>query len=122
MQLKIMYLDDEPGLCEMFVDNFASPNVLIETFTDPEAAIKAINDSKPDLVFLDYRLPDTTGFDVACRLDPGLPKVLLTGDLSVSVGMPFIKILHKPFDFEKMDEFIQIYWERKKTTAQTRVS
>ena len=78
MPIKIIYLDDEPHLCEMFVDNFASAEVLIQTFTDPESAIKAINEEKPDFVLLDYRLPQTTGQDVALRLNPAIPKALVT--------------------------------------------
>jgi DNA-binding response OmpR family regulator len=122
MLLKIVYLDDEPALCEMFVDNFASPIVSIQTFTDPEAAIKAINESEPDLVFLDYRLPETTGQDVANRLNPDIPKVLLTGDLSVNAGSCFIKIFHKPFDFAEVEAFIQSYLGRKKVAVTMRVS
>jgi len=122
MQLKIIYLDDEPDLCEMFVDNFASPIVSIQTFTDPEAAITAINESKPDLVFLDYRLPETTGQEVATRLNPDMPKVLLTGDLSVDTRNSFIKVFHKPFDFGEMEAFIQSFLGRKKVAVPTRVS
>ncbi|MCX6119666.1 MAG: response regulator [Proteobacteria bacterium] len=114
MKLKIIYLDDEPALCEMFADNFASSFVTILTFTDPEAAIKAINQSKPDLVFLDYRLPGTTGQDVATRLNPDLPKVLITGDLRVNDMNCFIKIFHKPFDFEEMEALIHSFLDRKK--------
>ncbi len=69
MPFKVIYLDDEPHLCEMFVDNFASGEVSVETFTDSEKAITAINASIPDLVFLDYRLPETTGEAVALRLN-----------------------------------------------------
>lgn len=114
MPLKIVYLDDEPHLCEMFVDNFASANVSIQTFTDPEKAVAAINDSVPDLVFLDYRLPETTGEAVAFRLSSGIPKVLLTGDLTVKANRNFVKVFHKPFDFAEMEVFIQAYIDRKK--------
>jgi DNA-binding response OmpR family regulator len=117
MPLKIVYLDDEPHLCEMFVDNFASPEVMFETFTDPEAAIKAINESVPDLVLLDYRLPNTTGEVVASRLNSAIPKVLLTGDLSVKEVKSFVKVFYKPFDFAEMETFIQSYLERKKALA-----
>jgi DNA-binding response OmpR family regulator len=122
MQLRVIYLDDEPALCEMFVDSFASPIVSIQTFTDPEAAVTAINESKPDLVFLDYRLPETTGQDVATRLNPDIPKVLLTGDLSVNTGNCFITTFHKPFDFREMEALIQSYLDRKKVAVPTRVS
>jgi DNA-binding response OmpR family regulator len=105
----------------MFVDNFASPVVSIQAFTDPEAAIKAINESKPDLVFLDYRLPETTSHDVATRLNPDIPKVLLTGDLTVNARNCFIKVFYKPFDFEEMEAFIQSCLGRKTAAVTMRV-
>lgn len=113
MPLKIVYLDDEPGLCEMFVDNFASQDVTVDTFTNPEAAVKAINESPPDLVFLDYRLPGTTGDEVAGCLSTFIPKVLITGDLTVISALSFVKVFHKPFDFTEMELFIQSYLDRK---------
>lgn len=113
MPLKVMYLDDEPLLCEMFVDNFASLEVSIQTFTDPELAIKAINEENPDLVFLDYRLPQTTGRDVALRLNQAIPKVLVTGDLTVNAIKNFVKVFHKPYDFAEMEALIQSYIDRK---------
>ena len=113
MPLKIVYLDDEPGLCEIFVDNFSSPDVSVDTFTNPEAAVKAINESLPDLVFLDYRLPGTTGDEVASRLSAVIPKVLITGDLAVMSTKSFVKVFHKPFDFTEMELFIQGYLDRK---------
>lgn len=114
MPLKIVYLDNEPQLCEMFVDNFASADVSVETFTDPEKAVAAINATIPDLVFLDYRLPQTTGEAVAHRLMADIPKVLVTGDLTVKGIKDFVKIFHKPFNFDEMEEFIRNSMDRKK--------
>lgn len=117
MPLKIIYLDDEPHLCEMFADNFASADILVHAFTDPEKAIAAVNESIPDLVFLDYRLPQTTGEAVALRLPPAIPKVLLTGDLAVKTIGNFAKVFHKPFDFDEMEAFIDTYAKQKKSRA-----
>lgn len=114
MSFKIIYLDDEPHLCEMFEDNFSTPDVSVQTFVDPECAIKAINESNPDLVFLDYRLPKTTGDIVASRLSPDIPKALITGDLTVKSTQLFLRVFHKPFDFLEMEGFIQGFCDRKK--------
>lgn len=116
MPLRIVYLDDEPLLCEMFVDNFASLEVSVQTFTNPETAIVAINESNPDLVFLDYRMPLTNGIEVADRLNPEIPKALITGDLDVTYQESFVKVFHKPFDFTEMESFIRAYSDRKKVT------
>lgn len=113
MPLKIIYLDDEPGICEMFVDNFSSPEIEVTTFCDEELAIKAVNATTPDLVFIDYRLPNTTGDKVASRMRHTIPKALITGDLAVKEVEHFIKVFHKPFDFVLMEGFIQGYIDKK---------
>lgn len=97
MLLKIYYLDDEVDLCENFVDHFTSKDVTITAFVDPKAAIEAIKKNPPDLLFIDYRLPGTTGDDVAMVLDPRLPKFLITGDISIKTKYQFVRVFSKPY-------------------------
>jgi len=106
MSLKIIYLDDEPDLCEMFIDNLKSDTRQIWAFTDPEEFIRKVNEIRPDLVFIDYRLPYTNGDIVASRLKLDLPKTMITGDLEVNPRENFVKIFHKPFSFDEMEVFI----------------
>jgi DNA-binding NtrC family response regulator len=114
MRLKIVYIDDEPDLCQMFHDNFGgSPEVEIKSFVDLELAFKEIATDRPDLIFLDYRLQGTTAYEIALRLDPQLPMALITGELDLKLQLPFVKIFLKPFDFGEMEAFIQSYWDRK---------
>lgn len=88
----------------MFVDKFASGEIAVETFTDGEKAITAINASIPDLVFLDYRLPETTGEAVALRLNSAILKTLITGDLNVKVS----SLYFEPYDGPSPQDEIQI--------------
>lgn len=106
MRLKIAYLDDEADLCETFRDNLESEGVTIWTSSDPEEFIRELPQVRPDLAFLDYRLPHTNGDIVAGRLDPALPKVMLTGDFDVQPKAHFIRIFHKPFSFDELESFI----------------
>lgn len=96
MAVRIYYLDDEPDLLEIFSDTFSSNEIVIETFTDPEAAIARASSHPPDLMFVDFRLPNTTGLDVARKLSPSFPKVLVTGDISVVQDKVFAAYLEKP--------------------------
>jgi two-component system LytT family response regulator len=106
MSLNIVYLDDEPELCEMFLDFFTSVNVSIKTFTDPQTAIDSINANPPDLIFLDYRLPNTNGDQVALKLSKSIPKVLVTGDITINTEYSFLKVFPKPYKHEEMESFI----------------
>jgi len=68
MPLRIVYIDDEPVLCDILKESLESATVIVDTFTDVNAAISSIERSPPDLVFIDYRLTDTTGDKVAERI------------------------------------------------------
>jgi len=97
MPLNVVYLDDEPDLCSNFSDFFASRDVLIKTFTDPEEAIRYVNRHPPDLLFVDYRLPSTTGDEIALALDPAIPKYLVTGDITIVTTYQFMGVFSKPY-------------------------
>lgn len=109
----VVYLDDEPLLCEFFKDCLESDDVIIKTFINPEEAIQEILTNRPDLVFLDFRLPNTTGDIVAQKIPENIPKVLITGDLVVEAKSTFIKIFKKPFNFSEMKEFIEHFQKMK---------
>jgi len=115
MLLRIYYLDDEEALCENFFDYFSSKDVEIKTFVDPSVAIDAIKKNPPDLFFVDYRLPGTTGDEVAKVLDSTLPKILITGDISVNTDYRFDRVFPKPYDYSVVAELISSYVSAKKT-------
>lgn len=106
MPLNIVYLDDEVELCSIFAEIFNSPDVCVTTFSEHETAIKHIQTATPDLIFVDFRLSGTTGDQVALRLDPNIPKVLVTGDLNVRTIYQFNRIFNKPFDIKDVHDFI----------------
>ncbi len=107
MPLKIAYLDDEPELCETFVDNFANDCVEIRTFTDPESFLASLVTYQPDMVFLDYRLPNCNGDLIASRIRGEIPKILITGDFTVTPQTKFHRILQKPYNFAEVEALIQ---------------
>jgi DNA-binding NtrC family response regulator len=97
MRLKIYYLDDEQEILELFEDTFSLPEREITTFTAPEVAIEVIRKNPPDILFIDYRLPNYSGEEVAKMIDPGFPKVLVTGEMEVKSKYPFFSIIGKPW-------------------------
>ena len=108
-QLKILFIDDEPLICECFVDQFSDENVKIKTFADPEEALKNIQLDRPDLIFLDYRMPGTRGDKLALRMPSEIPKFLITGELEVHSEYHFLDILPKPFNNNRVIEIIESY-------------
>ena len=115
MPIRVMYLDDEPVLCEIFSDHFSCPDVVIETFTDPTQAIAKANETKPDLLFVDFRLPGITGYQVAAAIREDVPIYLVTGDLYANPDKRFHGVFSKPFKIEEIQSVIDLH--KKKSAA-----
>lgn len=107
MSFKIYYVDDEPELLEIFIECFASPELSISTFTDPYYAAGIIRSSPPDLLILDYRMPEMTGDELAQAVSPLIPKIMITGDLELIPKSKFIKIFRKPYNLLELKALIE---------------
>ncbi|MEE4244273.1 MAG: response regulator [Kangiellaceae bacterium] len=102
----VYYLDDEPELCEIFTELFSSDLTTIKTFTDADQAISAVNQDKPDVFFIDYRLVGTTGDIVALNTREDIKKVLITGDLTFNSQYKFSQVINKPYPFDQIQKVI----------------
>jgi two-component system LytT family response regulator len=66
MSIRALVVDDEP-LARRTIRRFVGKNIGVEIVGecgDGESAVRAIQDSKPDLVFLDIQMPEMDGFQV----------------------------------------------------------
>ena len=64
-------IDDEQDAIESLaweIKMFCKEIKIIDSFTNPEEAISAINYLKPDCVFLDFEMPTIDGFQLLSRL------------------------------------------------------
>jgi DNA-binding NtrC family response regulator len=90
----ILIIDDEVAIASAFAMFFRhdGSNVVTEAHTGLEG-IEAYQRLRPDLVLLDVRLPDMTGFDVLARIREDNPVVIMVtayGDVPMAV-----EALHK---------------------------
>ncbi len=106
MPPKVYYLDDEELLAKHFQRYLTAKGMDVRVFGDALAAIEACRSDPPDLLFIDYRLADTTGDKVAQAVDRDILKVLVTGDLSSSTGDHFCAVVHKPFSLKAVCELV----------------
>ncbi len=114
MSHKILYLDDEIDLLEIFYDSLASETYHIEIFHNPKLALEAIGSSPPDIIFLDYRLPGVTGVELAKQIPGHIPKVLVTGELNLQPQSPFIQVFEKPLKYEAVEIFLKHFFLERK--------
>lgn len=115
MLLKVYVLDDESDICQIFKENFTTSEIEIHTFVDPKYLLEAINRAPPDLIFLDYRLPNTNGVEVAKLITSSTPIILLSGDLDVTVSPRFHKKFNKqPFPWIEIEHYLneQLNWKK----------
>lgn len=64
---KILVVDDEPAILELVTYNLEQAGFSTLTATDGEAALRLVEEERPDLVILDIMLPKMDGFEV-CRI------------------------------------------------------
>jgi len=113
MQLEVAYIDDEVDLCEIFSEAFTKAHINISTYTDPNLALKFLAKNPPDLVFIDFRLPNINGDQIALKMDPKIPKALITGDAHVNAQAEFDRIFYKPVDFDQLGQYLESYFNLK---------
>jgi len=116
MPLKVVYIDDEPEICQIFIDNFSSDSIEIKIYTDPILFLNEVENHELDLVILDYRFPNINGDQIAKALGSHIPKVLVSGDLTINLEQTYLRTFTKPFDFEEVEDFLNGLAAKKYST------
>jgi DNA-binding response OmpR family regulator len=99
---KLVYLDDEPELTNIFNILFDQTFHEITVFNEETKAIDYCLKTPPDILFVDYRLGKMKGDEVALQLPDGIKKVLVTGDLNVDSSFEFDRVIKKPFRLSEL--------------------
>ena len=81
MAKKILIVEDDPFILDIYSSQFKKEGYLIDVATDGQMALERIKNNGPDLVLLDIELPRMNGWDVlkVLRDDP------VTKDLKVVI-------------------------------------
>jgi DNA-binding response OmpR family regulator len=82
MAKKILIIDDEIYVTKVLVYRLEAKGYEIVTVTNGKSGVSVIKAQKPDLVLLDYRLPDLTAPETAKKIreeaKQGIPIILIT--------------------------------------------
>lgn len=82
MEQKILVVDDELGVRELLYDALTKQGYKSITATSGEEAIELIGTQRPDLVLLDFKMPDMNGVEILKKIrsfDSKTKIVMLTG-------------------------------------------
>ncbi|HUQ85276.1 MAG TPA: response regulator [Candidatus Limnocylindrales bacterium] len=89
---KILYVEDEDLLVQVFSDALKNEGFTVESATDGEVALIKVDEFHPDLSLLDVKLPKLNGIEVLKKLKEKeetkhIPVIMFTnqGDKTVDV-------------------------------------
>lgn len=129
---RILFIDDEAQLCAAAADWLEASGFAVSAFTDPAAALAALDAAACDCVVTDLRMPGLTGQEVLDALrarDPDLPVILLSGHADVPVAVAAMRtgahdFLEKPYRAEHLVDVLDgaVSLRRMRRAARAQVS
>ncbi|HEY8356810.1 MAG TPA: response regulator [Ramlibacter sp.] len=108
----ILVVEDDPDVRRVIVECLSLIGYKVTEAANGTEALQSLAQAKPDLLVVDYAMPDMTGAEViseARKLVGDLPVILATGYADMAVverlaGRP--KILRKPFDIAALGDAV----------------
>ncbi|HVK13280.1 MAG TPA: sigma-54 dependent transcriptional regulator [Gemmataceae bacterium] len=110
----LLVVDDEPAIQHAFRRAFGSGDYTLRSAGSAAEAVLSVQNSPPDVVILDVRLPDATGLETYHQirtLDARIPVVLVTGHGTTDLAIEAMKegafdYLLKPLELGDLRELI----------------
>ncbi len=80
---KILIIDDDPFILEMYVLKFREQHFEVDTASDGKEGLKKGHAFHPDVILLDIVMPSMDGFEILqeLRKDPAPVKIILLSNL-----------------------------------------
>ncbi len=107
--INILIVDDEEDMCWALENILKKENFNIVTTTSGNDAIKLVNENAFNIAFVDIKLPDIDGVELAKRIkikDNNIRLIMISGyyygdDKAIQTGLHenvFLSFISKPFD------------------------
>lgn len=114
---KVVVIDDEPFILMMIEDKLKKARIDVVTLRDSRRAVETVRRELPDLIILDWMMPEVSGIDVcrAIKEDPDIrhiPIFMLTAkgqDADEQLGFKsgVSRYITKPFSPKALLEMVQ---------------
>lgn len=125
MSSRIQIVEDDETIAELLKYNLKREGYMVLHADNGEDALIDIRTQKPDLVILDWMLPDTTGIDIVrqMRFDPqikGIPIIMLTARSDEDDRVRGLEIgaddyVTKPFSMRELQSRIKRHLHKHST-------
>ena len=110
----VMILDDEPIVCERLRSTLEKVNLDVETFTDPNEAIKRFAEKKFHLLITDLKMKELDGIEIlklVQKVSPETKVIIITGFATVEKAREALKIgaydfIAKPFKLSQLRDLV----------------
>lgn len=116
--MKCIALDDEPialGILRQYCQRIGG--IDLKTYSDPVVGMQEVKRLKPDLLFLDIRMGEISGVELAREIPKGTFLVFTTAYVRYAVDgfdLNAVDFLHKPFSFDRFCRAIEKAQQLKK--------
>ena len=108
--MKCVAIDDEPMALEVIKKFCARMDGMeLETFTNPLVGIEHVKRTRPELLFLDVKMGNVSGVNLARELPQGTFLVFTTAYAQFAVDgfdLNAVDFLHKPFSFSRFQKAV----------------
>jgi DNA-binding NtrC family response regulator len=119
---RILLVDDEPGITGMLSIVFEKEGYSVRTAGTCAEGMRLVEETSPDLVLTDLKMPDGTGFDILRKTretNAETPVVMITAYSSTKTAIDALKAgaydyISKPFDVEELKHVVGKALERKR--------
>jgi signal transduction histidine kinase len=118
---KILVIDDEPTICGAIYQIFTEKKYQVEVASNGNQGIKKFDEFKPDIIFIDLKMPGMSGMEVlkeiVARKTSTIP-IVITGYASIESAVESMKagafdFLPKPFTAEELNVITERAIEKK---------
>jgi CheY-like chemotaxis protein len=127
----VLVVDDDETQCKLISQALSAVHILVRCSLSGEEALRALRESRPDVILMDIDLPDTNGIELTrvIRAVPGyadMPVVMITGHsdkdaVMGSLGAGAAGFLVKPLTRQKLYGQINAVLGWKAAPLQSRV-
>jgi DNA-binding NtrC family response regulator len=118
MAKRILVIDDEEAVRKSFILSLEDDGYDVDTAASGEEGIRSIKKNRPDLIFLDLKMPGMNGVDTlreVRKIDKNVPVYIVTAFLkefldllnaAVKQGVKF-EILNKPIESQQIRAIVK---------------
>jgi len=117
-----LIIDDEQAICDSCAAVFAKDGYKTETAMDGKTGLEKVQQLKPDIVFIDLKMPGIGGMEVLKeirQIDPNIVSIVITGYGTIESAVESMKLgsydyLPKPFTPDELRSITKRGLERRR--------